>query len=774
MAILGKYLSKVARRLRRIALVVLGAGLLFLGLDLAFPLPPEKPYSQLIRARDGSLLNAYLSPDQKWRMRTRVEEVPEELVRALVAKEDRWFYYHSGVNPFSILRAAGNNLVHGRRTSGASTITMQLARMMEPKERTWGNKLWESFRALQLEWHYSKAEILGLYLSYLPYGGNIEGVKAASLLYFDRPPERLSLAQSVLLTVVPNRPNSLRPDQHPERARAARDRWLKHFRETGTFSESQIHAALREVIPAHRQGIVPRAPQFCTMIRRRFPSTPLTTTLDPAAQAISERLLKNHVRRIAGTGVTNGAVLVVDNASGAVVSYCGSADFQDKAAGGEVNAVVAPRSPGSTLKPLVYAMAFDAGLITPRRRLLDVPQDFHGYAPVNYDLAYRGEVTAEDALRSSLNLPAVRLLQRVGLARVLDHLARGNMRNIIADRADLGLSLALGGCDASLEELVGLYRAFANGGRWRPLRFVLPPPADDLPEGDSLCSPEAAWLLADILSGVERPDLPNELLDRTDLPRIAWKTGTSFGRRDAWAIGFNPRFTIGVWMGNMDGTPAYRSSGARTAVPLLVDLFNSLDPTSETEWFPRPPGLREVKVCPHTGLRPGPHCTGQEHDWHLARAGALPVCPRMQEVLTDSAGTLRYCKACLPASGYRRQAYPVYPPELLLWYETENAIYRRRPPHNPACEGVFYTQGPQITSPAEADEYFLDEGQSLALQAQPEADATLHYWFANDQFLGVAEAGKRFFFSPPTGEVQIGCMDDKGRMEEITVQVARL
>lgn len=785
--------KKYHRLLPRLKILLFSGGaavLLLLAMDALFPVPVPKSYSQLILARDGSMLNAYLSEDDKWRMHTSMDEVPEELVEALVAKEDRWFWYHSGVNPLAIGRAAVMNVVRGRRASGASTITMQLARMMEPKARTWTGKLREALRAMQLEWHYSKREIMEMYLSYLPYGGNIEGVKAASLLYLDRPPERLSLSQCVLLTVIPNRPNSLRPDQHPAEAAQARNLWIERFRDRKVFEVSALNDALQEAIPQNRMEIPALAPQFCTRIRSRHPETTVTTTLDLQKQLVAQSLLQNHVRRVRPEGVSNGAVLVLDNRTHEVVAYCGSADFEDKAAHGEVNGALAWRSPGSTLKPLIYAMSFDRGLLTPHRRLLDIPTDFSGYNPVNYDQNFQGEVTVEYALRHSLNLPAVRALNALGIRDFMNALEQSGFRAVQARRKTLGLSLALGGCESSLEELVRLYSAFACGGRQFETQYVLQSEKESESEGlprqtisphshaqslaIDLCTPEAAWLIADILSGLERPDFPRDLVDRTKLPRIAWKTGTSFGRRDAWAIGFNPRYTIGVWMGNMNGASVPSLSGARTSVPLLVDLFNAIDHEAEKNWFPQPGRLRQVKVCSQTGLLPAQGCEMQELDYHLHGVTPAQTCDRYREILTDPAGKVRYCTECLPPNGFVRQHVPIYPPELLLWYDAQNISYQRPPVHNPDCEGVFYTDGPKITSPAEADEFYVAEGQELLLQARPEADAGLHYWFANDRFLGAAAAGSRFFFRPPEGMVTISCLDDKGRMENVTVQVNSL
>ena len=759
-------------RVRNLLLVSLGSFLLFLALNIGFPLPTEKAYSRIVLDRDGALLNAYLSPDEKWRMRSPLEEVPEELVKALLAKEDRWFYYHPGVNPVAIVRAAWSNVTSGKRVSGASTITMQVARMLEPKARSWGGKLWEAFRALQLEWHYSKREILEMYLSNLPFGGNIEGVKAASFLYLNRPPDRLSLSQCILLTVIPNRPNSLRPDLHPQAAIAARNAWIDRFAEMETFSKPDLAVASGEAIPQKRFGIHARAPQFCELVRQRYAGERLPTTLDLGLQMATQRLLRNHVARVRAQGIHNGAVLVLDNASQEVRAYCASADFADKAAQGEVNAITALRSPGSTLKPLLYASAFDQGLLSPKRVVKDLPTKFAGYTPVNYNRQFQGQVTVEDALRHSLNLPAVRCLQRLGLHDFVAQLVASGFQGVARQAKDLGLSVALGGCGATLEELVRLYSAYAHGGLQMPLRYLKGRPGNG--PRVRICSPEAAFLLADILSGLERPDLPGDLVDRTKLPKIAWKTGTSFGRRDAWAIGFNPRYTIGVWMGNMDGSSVPVMSGGRTAVPLLVDLFNAIDFDQEKAWFPQPKGLVRRKVCSATGLLPADFCTHTSWDYHIHNVSSQKVCDRYREIFTDSAATVQYCTACLPVSGYQRLRIPLLDAELMHWYTQQKVVIIRPPAHNPACEGVFYTAGPRIISPEKGDEYFVQAGQELLLQAAVEPDATTHYWFVNEQYLGATAAGARLFFAPKTGRQEIACMDDKGRIESIFITVNQI
>ena len=717
------------------------------------------------------MLHASLSSDDKWRMHTRMEEVPAELVAALVAKEDRWFWWHPGVNPVALGRAAVSNVVAGERMSGASTITMQLARMLEPKPRTLWGKVKEMFRAVQLEWHYSKQEILEMYLSYLPYGGNVEGVKAASHLYFGRPPERLSLSQSIVLTVIPNRPNSLRPDVHPEALTLARDKWARRFAEEGVFDGADLDDALAEPVAGRRMELATVAPQFCRRVLAEHGGTQVQSTLDPQLQAKVERLLKNHVERAAKNGVGNGAVLVVDNLTMEVLAYCGSADFENKGADGEVDAIHALRSPGSTLKPFLYAEAFERGLLTPKMKVLDVPFEAAGYMPVNYDKTCTGEVSAEYALRHSLNLPSVRLLYGMGLRPFVSKLMRAGFAGIGRNQKELGLSVVLGGCGVRLDELVPAYAAFARGGQQAGLRFVREAGGDG--RGGKLCSPEVAYLVTDVLAGLERPDLPQGLLERSKLPRVAWKTGTSYGRRDAWAIGYNPRYTVGVWMGNMDGRGVQGLSGAVTATPLLIEVFNAMATGVEKEWFRVPQGVERRAVCSVTGLLPSGNCPHRVNDLRIKGRSPLQVCGHVKSIYTDWEGKTRYCPACLPSSGWKQASYLDLAPELLGWMQRQGLQVPLPPPHAEQCTAVFAGAGPQIVSPRADGEYWVPDGESLVLHAAAPATSSRLYWYANDVFLGSTATDGKLAYTPADGRLRIACMDDQGQMARIAVRVRR-
>lgn len=749
-----------------------GLFLLFLLLNWLFPLPTPKSYSTVIYDRNGDLLSAYLTEDDKWRMRADPELVSEDLRTAIIAKEDRWFYYHPGVNPFAILRAGWNNLLTGRRTSGASTITMQVARLMEPKNRTIWNKFREVFRAFQLEWKYSKSEILGMYLSYLPYGGNIEGVTAASYLYFERPPSALSLSQATLLAVIPNRPNSLRMDTRQEAARAARDKWLHRFSEAATFPEKQIQVALAEPVNVIRHELPPRAPHLSLRLLRESDSDQIHSTLDPEAQETAERLLGNYIRRARSRGISNGAVMVVDNANAEVLAYCGSADFYDSGAAGQVDGIQAVRSPGSTLKPVVYGMAFDRGLLTPDSRMLDLPSNWNGYSPDNYDEKFRGAVNTSYALRHSLNITAVDALNKVGYDRFLDLMSQAGFRTIARQRAQLGLSVVLGGCGVTLEELTRLFASFANEGKIRALNYVQSDSTAG--EGFPLFSEASAWLIQDILSGIERPDLPNDIVRSTGRAEIAWKTGTSYGRRDAWSIGFTPRYTVGVWIGNFDGQGVPDLSGSTMAVPLLFELFGALEAGKEKLEFPRPGNVWKREICVETGMLPSDECAHRSQGYYIRNVSPRTVCDQEQLIYVNADTSMQYCTGCLPESGYQKSSFSVFPPELTLFYETHDIAYPRPPLHNPDCEASFDGPGPEIISPEAEMEYLLEAGagQEILLQAASDARINRHYWYIDGEFFRSSAPGEKLFYPATRGKLKVTCVDDRGRSNSVRVDIS--
>ncbi|MCY7349259.1 MAG: penicillin-binding protein 1C [Cytophagaceae bacterium] len=760
--------------LRRTLAGVAGGFVAFLGLDALFPLPAIPPYSTLITAADGTVLHAFLTPDDKWRLYTERVEITPTLRKALLFKEDRWFYWHPGVNPLAVGRAGLRNVLTGRRTSGASTLTMQVARLLDPSPRTYASKLREMARAIQLEWHFSKEEILQLYINLAPYGSNIEGLKSASLLYFQKSPQLLSLAEITALVVVPNRPSALRLGSRNAAVRQVRDRWLRRFAAAALFDRQTLSDALREPLTVHRHEAPKSAPHLSLRLAGQAPGQPIVqSTLRPAVQAKAEALVRNYVNRLRAMNIRNAAVLVINNQTQAVEAYVGSADFNDPSDGGQVDGVRAIRSPGSTLKPLLYATAFDRGLLTPKTRLLDVPTNFSGYQPGNFDQQFHGPVTAEFALANSLNLPAVRVLRDLGTPILIGQLKKAGFETVKKTGPKLGLSLVLGGCGVTLEELTNLFAAFARNGQFKKASLVETAESEPVTSAIPLVSEEAAYLITKILSQITRPDLPNQYEYTYHLPKIAWKTGTSFGKKDAWSIGYNARYTVGVWVGNFSGEGVPELNGASIATPLLFDVFNAIDYNAPARWFGVPKTLIMRKVCPESGLPPGEFCPHQVLDYHLPGVSRTETCPHLRPIWTNANATISYCTRCLPDSGADRRLYPNLAPELLAWYDGKRIPYERIPAHNPRCTRLFSQQGPRIVDPTDGGEYYLNRtgNQQLALRCQVPNGVQTVFWYVNDKLLRKASPNETVFFRPAPGRVKLSCTDDQGRNMDSWIQV---
>jgi len=768
-----KSLSKWKKRVTFLGITIFLIFILFLIVDLIFPLPKQKYYSQVIRAEDNTLLCAYLTPDDKWRLKTSLDEINPDMVKAILTKEDKYFYWHYGINPLAVGRALLRNIFKGKRTSGASTITMQLARMAAPASRTYSHKLSEMFRALQYEWHYSKREILEMYLSYLPYGGNIEGVHSASYIFFNRSPKLLSLSQSILLAVIPNRPNSLRLDKKVVEPREMRDKWIKFYLAKNTFPKANLMAALGENMGTNRFTIPPQTPHLCNYLHEKFNENELVTTINVTKQKSVENLLKNHVNRLRSYNISNGAVFVIDNVRHCVVAYCGSSDFQDKKSFGQVNGIIGLRSPGSALKPAIYGLGFDLGVITPNMKLPDVPSNFSGYAPENFDLQFRGMVTVHHALTNSLNLPPLWLLRDIGIDKLLNTLEQADFSDIKERRQKLGMSVALGGCGVTLEQITRFYSNFANEGKMYEVRYF----KKDLEKKaayKSLFSPAATYLLAEILSDLARPDLPQQYLEDSKRPKIAWKTGTSYGKRDAWAIGFSPRYTVGIWMGNFDGHGSPELTGASIAVPLLMDIFNSIDYNPNKKWFSRPAEVQKRKVCAETGLLPSKEdCPHLVEDEYITNVSPLNVCDLYQEVLVSENEDMQFCQLCCPPTGYKREKYPVYDSEVSLWMQDNHQGVARPPKHNPSCSAYFTGAGPKFISPLPNYTYYIQpkQGQQILLQAASGQEVSKHHWYVNDVFFATVAPGEKIFYAAKVGKLKVACVDDKGRKTEVSVNV---
>ncbi len=528
-------------------------------------LPPlQVAISTELRDRDGHLLRAYTVADGRWRLPVTVSDVDPTYLRMLIRYEDKRFGYHNGVDLRAMIRAAGQAVWHGEVLSGGSTLTMQVARLLEDGSTgRWSGKLRQIRVALALERHLSKDEILALYLNRAPFGGNIEGVRAASYAYFDRPPRRLTPAQAALLVALPQSPETRRPDRAPEAATAARDKVLRRLQ----IDDATVTAAMRDPVRPTRHLLPAFAPHLADRVTTAQPERHQhDLTLSLPLQGALERLARDAV-----TGRSDGvqiAMIAADHQTGHILASVGSAAYSADAGGGFIDLTQAVRSPGSTLKPLIYGLGFDRGLIHPETMISDRPTDFDGYAPQNFDGLYRGELRVRTALQHSLNIPAVAVTQELGPHHLLAGLRRAGAEPHVPGGAP-GLAVALGGVGLTLEDLVRLYAAIGNEGAAVDLRWHDEATPGFVPH--TVMNLSAAWQIADILLDAPRP--PN-----VQGTGIVFKTGTSYGHRDAWAVGFDGRHVVGVWMGRPDGTPVPGAFGGDLAAPVMFAAFARLKP----------------------------------------------------------------------------------------------------------------------------------------------------------------------------------------------------
>ena len=568
------------------AIPLLGVGT-FIALDRIYPLPPvgEVPVSAQVVDRDGRLLRAFATQEGRWRLPVSLDEVDPQFVRMLIAYEDKRFRDHHGVDPAAMLRASVQFAVNGRIVSGGSTLTMQLARLMEVGGgQSISVKLRQMFRAVQIERELNKDQILERYLTLAPYGGNIEGIRAASLAWFGKEPKKLRLSEAALLVSLPQSPETRRPDRHPQNAKEARDRVLQRMADAGVIEPFEVARASAARLSGKRRGLPALAPHLADAAMRAKPEADrIELTIDRDIQASLETVARNAVRRLGRK--TSVAMMLADARTGDVLAEVGSADYFDTSRSGWVDMTRAPRSPGSTLKPFIYGLALEQGIVVPETMMRDRPTNFSGYRPENFDTMYQGDVTVREALQLSLNVPAVHLLESVGPAALMQRLRRSGVEPVLPKEEQPGLAIGLGGVGLSLADLVQAYAALANGGN-----------AVTLVDGvhgvrapyrlNAVLSAKAAWQVGDILTGVP--------VSAASAARpIAYKTGTSYGYRDAWSVGYDGRYVLGVWVGRADNGAVPGSTGGGTAAPILFEAFarSGLEPVP---FAGPPPGAKAI------------------------------------------------------------------------------------------------------------------------------------------------------------------------------------
>ncbi|MBI2343280.1 MAG: penicillin-binding protein 1C [Deltaproteobacteria bacterium] len=749
------------------------------------PLLDHIPLSQAVYDRHHRLLRLTLAADEQYRLFVPLAHVTPHLTEALLLKEDRFFWHHPGINPVSLLRAAYQTVRHPHQPIGGSTITMQVVRLRDRREtRSVRGKFRQILEAVRLEHAYSKEEILAAYLTLMPCGRNIEGIGAASLIYFRKPPAQLTLPEILTLAVLPQSPSLRTPDRrelHAQRAmHVARQRLLRAWDATHHVPET-LHAVLQ--VPLHvdsRADIPFEAPHVVNRLLAQSPTpSAIISTIDLDLQHTVERQVRHFVERHRHVGIRNAAVMVLNWETMAVEASLGSADFFDDTIQGQVDGTRARRSPGSALKPFAYALAIDQGLIHPYSLLKDSPTSFGGYDPENFDHQCVGPIAASDALVRSRNIPAVAIAAQLRAPSFYDFLQRAGIGNL-REPAFYGLTTVLGGAEVTMEELVRLYAMLANQGRLQPLRYTTaaPPPAPMA----SLISPEASFLVLDMLKTNPRLAGDDALARHGHAIPVAWKTGTSFAHRDAWTVGIRGPYVIAVWVGNFDGKSDPILVGREVAAPLFFTLVHQLPVETTTPPLlagnpPRNANLRRVPVCATSGDLPGPHCLRTRTTWFIPGRSPIRQCGIHRDMAIDVATGLRACPST-PSTAVRTEVFEFWPSDLAALFRLAGLPRREPPPYPPDCPLQIRTiagKAPHIVSPKPDVIYYVREDLAdrnrIALKAISDAGTRQLYWFADQTFLGSSPPNRALFWTAQPGRFGLRVVDDNGYSDQHTIDI---
>ncbi|WP_425591310.1 peptidoglycan glycosyltransferase PbpC [Buttiauxella agrestis] len=747
--------------------------ILLLGIWLAdrlWPLPLSQANpARVVVAVDGTPLWRFADENGIWRYPVTVSDVSPRYLEALINYEDRWFWDHPGINLLSIIRAAWQDLLSGKVISGGSTLTMQVARLLDPHPRTLGGKVRQVWRALQLEWYLSKEQILTLYLNRAPFGGTLQGVGAASWVYLGKSPQQLSYAEAALLAVLPQAPSRLRPDRWPERAQAARNKVLMRMAEQAVWEPQQVKESLEEPVWLAPRQMPQLAPLLSRYLVSRSKAQKITTTLDAPLQRQLEELALNWKAQLPPRSSL--AILVVDHITMEVRGWVGSVDINDQSRFGHVDMVTAIRSPGSVLKPFAYALALDDGLIHPTSLLQDVPRRFGDYRPGNFDTGFHGPVSMSEALVRSLNLPAVQVLEAYGPKRFAAQLRNVGLDLHFPAGSEPNLSLILGGGGARLDQIVAAYSAFARHGRAAQLRLQPGQPLVERP----LMSAGAAWIIRRVLAGEAQPQ-PDATLPVV-VP-LAWKTGTSYGYRDAWAIGINPRYLIGIWTGRPDSTPVAGQFGTGSAIPLLNQVNNLLQASSAVQKArlpvdPRPASVSEGKICWPGGqnLAAGDNnCRRRLTSWLLENSqpptleapGQEGVQGARKVVWLDDNGK----QVAADCPGAKQQTISLWPLPLEPWLPASERRSARLPPVSEQCPPQQKDEVTPLLLLGVREGAILKRlpGElRLALRLSAQGGQGKRWWFLNGEPVGDNSNGIALDLVKP-GAYQVLALDEAGQI----------
>lgn len=764
--------------------------LLLLLIYVFLPRPEIKHYTSYSSAyfdQNNKLLRLSLADDDRYRLYQPLAAIAPSMVKATILYEDQHYYQHSGIDTLALFRAAWDTYVKRTRRVGASTITMQVARLRwNISSNNLSGKLAQIGRAIQLNRHYSKDQIIELYLNLAPYGRNIEGVAAASLVYFNKKPSELTLSEALTLAVIPQNPNKRNPTSQKninELVNARNrlyQRWLEHApqdKSKSTHFELAISTGTPETLPFH-------TPHFINYIngkRSRWSHGYISTSLDLNKQRTVEKLLKNYVRKNASIGIHNASALLLNYQTMSIEAMVGSADFHSTSIQGQVNAATAKRSPGSTLKPFVYALALDEGLIHPLTLLKDSPRRYGGFTPENYDKQFLGPISAKDALIQSRNVPAVDLQAQLTKTSFYDFLKTAGITKLKGPE-HYGLALALGGGEVSMLELATLYAAIANKGILKPIQY-LKKPADSSQKIQRILSTESSFMTLDMLKDNPPPKHLNARTSEIQRNDIAWKTGTSWAFRDAWSVGVSGPYVLVVWVGNFDSTSNDAFVGRRAAAPLFFSILNAVN--EKTAWRINdliPQAQRKVKqieVCAETGDLYEKHCQSSALTWFIPGVSPIKTSNIYRSIPIDIKSGLR---ACFHHHGHTQmEVYQFWPSDFLAIFDKAGIALKTPPKFKPGCSLASKRdsgQAPIITSPQSTIEYAIktsdDRDRQIAFNAIVDTDVSKLHWFIGNRYIGSVKKGKTLFWKASPGRYPVAVVDDSGRSAEHTIIVKQI
>ena len=767
---------------RWLTLAVLGL-LLFKAAPFILPGKPfAQQYSSSVAVVDarGQLLRLTLARDDAYRLWLPLSAIDPQLKQAVLLHEDRYFYRHLGVNPIAIVRAAWDTF-SGPRRIGGSTLSMQLARLhYRLNSRSFSGKLLQMVRAVQLELTYSKAEIFEAYLNLLPYGRNIEGVGAASQIYLGKPADNITLGEALTLAVIPQSPLRRAPGVNANSALAdARNRLYEAWANSRPEARAQADLIKIPVLTRDIAQLPFHAPHFVNSILAESrpklnAGSRVATTLDLKQQRLLERHVKSYIKRMQRIGLRNASAMLVDTRDMSVKAVAGSADFFDAGIQGQVNGTQAKRSPGSTLKPFIYALGMDQGVIHPSSVLRDTPLSFGAFSPENFDGRFAGPLSAKEALIRSRNIPAVSVAAKLSDPSLYSFLKSAGVSRM-ASETHYGLALVLGGGEVTMEELVTLYAALANQGVLKPLRTTLDTAQT---KGTRILSEEASYLVLDILKDVPRPEQA-QYRDwvRDPLP-VSWKTGTSYGFRDAWTVGVFGPYVLAVWVGNFDGEGNPAFVGIQAAAPLFFEIADSLKTQTQLRQAAHqlPKGLAHIKVCAVSGQIPGPHCHHKKETWFIPGKSPIKVCDIHREVVVDNQTGRQTCAPYTHA--VHKEVFEFWSSDMLHVFRQAGIPRRSPPPIEARCAANDHSSwgaAPQITSPLSAVSYSLRANrvgeETIVFQATTDADAQSVFWFVNENLVGQSAANAAFHWKAKPGSYVVRAVDDQGRADARSLKV---